>query len=437
MTIFIKNIYNKTLSGKITIDDNFKDGIANYSKEIPFTIEPHQIKEINVPIIFYKEVNGDLKITVSVKGGAKDYTSLAHFYAISPIGIVRIYYNNTLLLGKINVIKENSGIYSAKPIAGFNNTCVVILRNNLNSKVDCDVWIEVIDKDGKVRAKSGIKTVKLDNYSEAKVAFPIFFEEGFEGYTVAHIIPKSVENVDIIYTEGYGIHLVKISDYYRVGRYSAVDVLGNKIPTGTHVVTEVISPVNIENLAYNSSSDVLKAKIKNDKFPVNLTVQYWVDVSRGSNIYYKSSIFQTEIYPKSEKELIVPLTLGDLESGIYNITLYVRVNNFALFNYQKVPVILKKSISIEINGSKGVMQQKSNKESDEIINETSETHKNMTIDIKNLSNNKDNKSNIEESTAKNVKSNIETKKSADNNSILGKISGFFGSIVSTIFSLFG
>lgn len=83
------------------------------------------------------------------------------------------------------------------------------------------------------------------------------------------------------------------------------------------------------------------------------------------------------------------------------------------------------------------MQQKSNKESDEIINETSETHKNMTIDIKNLSNNKDNKSNIEESTAKNVKSNIETKKSADNNSILGKISGFFGSIVSTIFSLFG
>ncbi|ADC69932.1 conserved hypothetical protein [Methanocaldococcus sp. FS406-22] len=429
MSIILKNIYNKTLSGKIIVDDNFKYGVVNYSKEIPFAITPHQTKEISIPIVFYKEVNGDLKITVSVKGGAKDYTCFAHFYAISPIDIVRIYYNNTLLLGRINVIKGNGGIYSAKPIAGFNNTCVVVLRNNLNSKVDCDIWIEVIDKDGNVRAKSSAKTVHLNNYSEVEVEFPIFFDEGFEGYTVAHIIPKSVENVDIIYTEGYGIHLVKISNYYRVGRYSAIDILGDEIPTGTHVVTEVISPVNIEDLNYNNN--ILKAKIRNDKFPVNLTVQYWVEVSKGSNIYYKSSIFQTEIYPKSEKELMIPLRLEGLESGTYNVTLYVRINDFALFNYQKVPVILKKSISIEINGSKGVEGHEFS-EKNEKINGTSESYKNMTESTHNktyILNN--NESNIKEFNNTNY-----TGSNVENESIFGKISKIVGRVISTILGLF-
>ena len=432
MTIIIKNIYNRTLSGKITIEDDFEDKIANYTKEIPFTIEPHKTKEINVPIIFYKEVNGDLKITVSVKGGTKDYTSLAHFYAILPVDVIRVYYNNTLL-GKINVIKGEGGIYSTKPIAGFNNTCVVALRNKLNSKLNCDVWVEVIDKDGKVRAKSDIKTVKLDNYSEAEVAFPIFFEEGFEGYTVAHIIPKSVENVDIIYTEGYGIHLVKISDYYGVGRYSEIDILGNEIPTGTHKVTEIISPVNIENLTYNSSGYILKAKIRNDKFPVNLTVQYWVDISRGSSIYYKSSIFQTNVYPKSEKELMIPLKLDELKSGVYNVTLYVKVNDFAIFNHKKVPAVLKKSITIRINGSEEVMQLESS-EKEETDNGISKSYKNMTEIIQNKTytlNNKE-ESKIKEPNTKNVET-----KNVENNSIFNKITGIVGNIVSTILGLFG
>ncbi|XRP96350.1 hypothetical protein ACO3UB_05250 [Methanocaldococcus sp. 16A] len=427
MTIVIKNIYNRTLSGKITIDDNFNEGIANYSKEIPFTIKPHRTKEINVPIVFYKEINGDLKITVSAKGSAKDYTCLAHFYAVLPVDIVEVQYNNTLLLGKINVIKGCGGVYSAKPIAGFNNTCVVKIRNKLNSKVECNVWIEVIDKDGNVRAKSDIKTVKLDKYSESEVIFPIFFDEGFEGYTIAHVIPKSVENVDIIYTEGYGIHLVKMSDYYRVGRYSAIDILGNKIPTGTHVVTEVISPVNIENLNYNHNNSVLNVKIRNDKFPVNLTVQYWVEISRGSNIYYKSPVFQTDVYPKSEKELTIPLKLKDLESGEYNVTLYVRINDFALVNYQKVPVVLKKSISIEIN--KSIREGEYGFSKNEKISDSLESYENMTKSSSNIKT-KDNSSDIDNiQNTNNVNS--------QNSSIFSKVAGVIGSIVSTILGLFG
>ncbi|ACV25012.1 hypothetical protein [Methanocaldococcus fervens] len=418
MTIIIKNIYNKTLSGKITIDDDFEKGIANYTKEIPFIIKAHEVKEINVPITFYKEVNGDLKITVSVERGAKEYTSITHFFATFPVDVVKVEYNNTLLLGRINVVKGCGGIYSAKPVAGFNNTCLVKIRNKINSEVKCDVWVEVVDRDGNVRAKSDVKTVKLNNYSEVEIAFPIFFEEGFEGYTLVHIIPKSVENVDIIYTEGHGIHLVKIPSYYKVGRYSEIDVLGNKIPTGMHVVTEVISPINIEDLSYNSS--FLSAKIRNDKFPVNLTVQYWVEIREGSNIHYKSSIYQTNVYPKSEKELKIPLNLNNLENGTYNITLYVKINDFAIFNNEKVPVILKKSTSVKINKS----EENENKKIDNSL----EYNENI---AKSYLNNK------MEKIPKNFQENKLNEVNSQNMSIFDRIFGVIGGITSAIFGIFG
>ncbi|CAB3289794.1 conserved protein of unknown function [Methanocaldococcus lauensis] len=419
MTIILKNIYNKTLYGKITIDDNFPKGVANYTKTINFSIYPHTTKKINVPIIFYREINGDLKITVSVDGGAKDSTSLAHFCAVLPIDIIRVYYNNTLLLGKINTINKNGGIYINKPIAGFNNTCVVELRNKLNKDIVCDVWVEVIDENGTIKAKSNCKTVTLKKLSTTEISFPIFFDEGFEGYTIAHIIPKSLENVDITYTEGYGIHPVPISNYYEIGRYSAIDLLGNKVATGTHVVTEVISPVNIENISYNDS--ILIAKIRNDKFPVNLTIQYWAVIENNSKIYYKSPTYQEEIYPKSEKSLKIPIDTKTLKFGRYNVTLYIKIDDFALYNNKKVPIILQKSVSLTNN--KNILNGHHNNLKEQ-----------YNITSKNKSDIINTKGNSTEISRKNAINR--TKKTSEHKNILSNFSEFLEGIVSTIIGIF-
>ena len=429
MTIILKNIYNKTLYGKITIDDDFPKGVANYTKTINFSIYPHTTKKINVPIIFYREVNGDLKITVSVDGGAKDYTSLAHFCAVLPIDVIRVYYNNTLLLGRINAINKNGGIYINKPVAGFNNTCVVELRNKLNKDIVCDVWVEVIDENGSIKAKSNCKTVTLKKLSTAEISFPIFFDEGFEGYTIAHIIPKSLENVDIVYTEGYGIHPVPISNYYEVGRYSAIDLLGNKVATGTHVVTEVISPVNIENISYNDS--ILTAKIRNDKFPVNLTIQYWAVIENNSKIYYKSPIYQEEIYPKSEKSLKIPLDTKTLKFGGYNVTLYIKIDDFALYNNKKVPVILKKTLYFE----KVNMAPTNENITMEIPNSKPEIVNNKTLQPTNKT--KDKTEDVNKNSTIVTLKNVENNTNSQSKSLFDKISEFLKGIISAIVGIFG
>jgi len=421
MTICLKNIYNKTLLGEVILSDKFGKGVVNYTQKVSFTASPHKIVNITIPITFHKEVNGDIKIEVKANDAVKDYITSAHFYAVSPISIVRVYYNNTLLLGRVNIINGSGGVYTNKPVAGFNNTCIVILRNDLNSNITCKVWVEVIDKQGKVRAKSCVKTIKLQKDSEGELSFPIFFNEGFEGYTIVHVIPSSYDrHIDLLYTEGYGIHPVEIPQYYEVGRYSAVDILGNEVPTGTHVVTEVIAPILITHLKYDKDKNAILATLENEKFPVNLTVYYWIIAKNWS-----SSIYSVNLYPKSSKEVLIPMNLS---SGEYNITFYAKVDNFALYNNTLIPVILKKSIVVNIS-SKNINK---NNENNTKIGTTEGNVDLKSAELESNINEKQIKMEEKNNTTT-EKSNKESKKEG---SIFDTLGDFFKGIISIITGFF-
>ncbi|ENN95827.1 hypothetical protein J422_05808 [Methanocaldococcus villosus KIN24-T80] len=336
ITLIIKNKYYKPLSGYIEISDNFEKGVVNYTKRVEFNISAYGVKKIKIPIIFYREVNGDLKVTLKTKNGVKDDCRIIHFYAYLPIEVKEVKYNNSIL-HKISVV-GNGGIYTYNPIAGYNNTCIVRLKNKLNKNISCKVWVEVYNKNGKLEAKSDIKFVKFKPDEEKTLKFNLYFNEGFEGYTLIHAVPMNLENVDVIFTQGLNYHLVQIPKYYEVGRYSHLSLLGLKVSTASHEITRVVSPISIKSLKFENNKII--AEIESNSFPTNLDVNYWINVNN-----YKSEKYSTNLPPKSSKVVEIPISLT---SGNYTIEFCAEVDNFLSIDGKKCPILIKKYLNISI-----------------------------------------------------------------------------------------
>ncbi len=364
MEVTLKNNYNKTLSGYILVEDDFKEEVAEYPTEIYFEVRAHGKETYSIPMKFNREVNGDIKITVKTDYALADSIRTVHFNAYSILNIKKVYYNNTLK-PKIATVNKDSHLFVDYPVAGFNNTCVVVLENPLNKKVRYKTWIEVVDHNGSLRAKSSEKIVEVPprsiNDGITTVDFKIEFKEGFEGYTVFFAVPivDEFKDIEIIYTEGTGTISKEISDYYKIGRYSAIDLL-SKVPTSINKVTKVIAPLNIDNLSYDENQ--IHAHISSElasNYPVNISYEYWVEMEKNGSTVYRSKYYRGTLH--SLETNLVNIPVNDLDNGNYTANLYTKIPDFVYDNGKYHPMILKKSINLTLEKKESHMETENNK----------------------------------------------------------------------------
>ncbi|WP_423792431.1 hypothetical protein ACPB8Q_06815 [Methanocaldococcus indicus] len=418
MTITLYNIYNKTLTGKIIVYDKLnKKGIVNYTSNIYFIVPPHTKKDYNISIKFNREFNGDLYIKVVPDEGAKDSYATVHFNAIYPIRVEYLKYITPLV--KINAIKYNNSIYVNKPVVGIPCKVEVKFANKLNIPLNCEVYLEVINRNGTIEYISPKKDVLVENDSSTVVTFPITFKEGFKGYTVVHIIPKNL-GVDIIFGNGLGLHPVSIPNEYEIGRYSALDLLGNSVPTKTFKLTEVISPVYIENITINNSK--MYVKLSNKDFPLNITAEYWTSFNETPRTI--------SIPPNSYK--VVEIPLKNINSN--KVEFYIKVDKFIILNNTIKSIVLKKEILIK--DFQNISNIVENVVENETTNTTNTTNNNITnlkenITINPTTNNPSPKNTMVKETQQNT-SNMQKE---ENNGLFGFISSIISGIINRVFQI--
>ncbi len=413
ITLILYNMYNKKLKGTVESITNVPESIVNISKKINFTIKPYETKKVMIPIICNREFNGDIKFKISTDKGVKDIWGAVHINAYLPVKVSQVYYQppGTVKINKI----DGGALYIKEPIAGKENKVYVVLNNPLSRDINCKVWVEVIDREGKVRAKTNVKSVKIPKLGEKEVEFNIFFNEGFTGYTIVHVIPEGT-NVDIIFSRGL-VKLCRIPNTIEIGRYSNVDVLGKEVNSRIYLVTQVYSPITIESLNYSNGS--VTAVLKNEHFPTNLTFECGIENS--------NKVIVT-LAPKEVKKVEIPVDHVEKK-----LRFYVKLDKFLLINGKPEPLVIFRDL--EINISKN-MENNSISKNESNLTQLEKKENNQTqIEISENSSSQEvsQSLNVQNSTSENLK-NISSNNS--NSGILGFLYGVVSGVVSTIFSIF-
>ncbi|WP_457612189.1 hypothetical protein [Methanocaldococcus sp.] len=417
ITVTLYNIYNKTLQGTLESSVDVPNYIVNISpKRIDFKIRPYETKNINISLICYREFNGDIKFNVYAKNGVKNYKSLAHVYAYLPVIVDYVYYKP---YGNVRISKvESGGLYTNTPIAGKNNKVYVHLINKLSKDLKCKVWVEFIDRDGKATINSSIKCIEIPALGEKTVNFTMFFNKGYVGYTIVHVIPEDLKNVDIIFSKGL-VKLVKIPNVIKIGRYSNVDLLGNKVHTNIYLVTNVYSPISIKSVEVRNNSVI--AKLENSHFPTNITVDYWVEEQN-----YKSKIYSLTLKPKQEKIVEIPINITNSK-----LRFYVKIDDFLMVDGKKEPFVI--FTDLKVNRSIKMNETKSNKEKENVKVLENNIVQNNSINNSSIENKDITKNKIKNEVKEVLENNVDQNK---NSGILGSILRIFSSIFSMIASIF-
>ncbi|MBA2861724.1 hypothetical protein [Methanococcus maripaludis] len=364
LDVTLKNNYNRTLTGKLYIGNHYNEenvyesGVFETSDPITFKLSPKEKNTYSIDLKFNREVNGLIEIVVDTEGAAVDedddiagYSTMVHFDAYNIMDVRKVWYNNTIL-PKIATINENGALFVNYPLAGFNNSCVASFESRVSDDITYKMWVEVYDSDGNLKATSDKKNVLVKSKTSSEnlqtADFDIFFEEGFVGYTLFHAVPLTdFEDVDIFYTEGSGTVSKDINPLAPVGRYSSIDLL-NAIPTSTNKITEVVAPINIDDMVYNENSlNVVISSGLSSIYPVNLTYFYKITISNDKETIYKSPTYEDIIHSTESKPLTIKL--GDIDGEKYNIVFEVEIPDFAMGSGKYYPMILKKSLTIYNN----------------------------------------------------------------------------------------
>jgi hypothetical protein len=362
VNVTLKNNYNRTLVGKVYIGNRYNEkntyeqGIFTVNDPLTFRIAPNSKNTYELPIVFNREVNGPIEFIIDVDGAATDnnrkvtaQSTFFQFNAKNLLNVKKVWYNNTIM-PKISTVNHGGGLFVNYPVAGYNNTCIVALDNEISIPATYRMWVDVYDSKGVLKATSKEKIVTVNNRNSndplQTVEFDIFFEEGFLGYTLFHAVTTDdFGNVEILYTEGFGTVSRNINPNSNIGRYSAIDLL-NKVPTSMNKVTEVVSPLNIKDLTYSESgvTAIISSGLSSNH-PVNITYYYNIEIQENKNTIYKSPNYQDMIHSTESKPLNIKLNELDPEKS-YEITFRVSIPNFALKSGNYLPIELKKSLKI-------------------------------------------------------------------------------------------
>lgn len=364
MNVTLKNNYNRTLTGKLYVgdhydeDNSYESGVFETTEPITFKLSPKEKNTYSIDLKFNREVNGLIEVVVDTNGAAVDedddiagYSTMVHFDAYNILDIRKVWYNNTIL-PKIVTINEKGGLFLNYPLAGFNNSCAVSFESMVSEDITYKMWVEVYDSNGNLKATSDKKNVLVNAKSTSgnlqTADFDIFFEEGFIGYTLFHAVPlNDFEDVDIFYTEGSGTVSKDINPLAPVGRYSSIDLLSS-IPTSTNKVTEVVAPINIDDMAYTENNlNVVISSGLSSIYPVNLTYFYKITISNDNKIIYKSPTYKDIIHSTESKPL--KIKLGDVDGETYDIVFEVEIPDFAMESGTYHSMILKKYLTIANN----------------------------------------------------------------------------------------
>ncbi|WP_292459956.1 hypothetical protein, partial [Methanothermococcus sp.] len=326
LNVKLVNNYNKTLSGKIVLNDNLKKGVVNYPSTISFKLKSNGENTLVIPITFYTGARGEVQFTVKTDDALAKYSKFIHFNAQNIKA--KLYYNGTFS-PKIAIVNNNS-IFNHYPVAGCYNNFVVRLKNPLDEKIECLTWIEVVKGDNYVKNTSKM-VVNIPPKGFKTINFKIKFNEGFEGYILLYAIPTT---------------------------YHKYNNISNIAPIVTKSI-KVVAPLSI-NLNYytcNTSKNNSQIHIEiisnsTEVFPVSIHYNYWTELIKNNVSIFKSVKKHAIICPLEIKNIYIKL--GNLGEGNYTLNFYVEIPNFIKENNKYRPMILKRSKNIII-AKKGKM----------------------------------------------------------------------------------
>ncbi|HIP17354.1 MAG TPA: hypothetical protein EYG76_03510 [Methanothermococcus okinawensis] len=402
LKITIKNYYNKSLSGNLTLTSkDFNENIAKYPSKTPFYLRPHEEKTIDIPIYFNVPAKGDIKFTLEVNDALLSYSKLIHFNAQNIDVSIKYTGPNRPKVMTTN----NKPIYQNLPVAGYKNKFTVVYRNPLDEDIKLKTWIKVTREDGTIEALTHEKIIDIPPNDERSVDFEIKFDNGFYGMLQVYALP--------------------IDKNYNASNITPVLV----------EFIKVICPLSIINMKYNNSIVYAEVAFNNmTPYPNGITYNYWFELVNNDKIVFKSKTYNKTIYPNEVNR--IRLKLMDVNDTNSTLKLYVKIPDFVMINGEYYPIIITKHILIS-NNEKTMGINISNNEKTMGINNRSLLENNTIID--NL-NKKISKDNITTTTEKNTGNKTEinsTSAESMNKGIIETVYLIISNTINNILSLFG
>jgi len=373
LKITLKNCYNKTLSGNLTVDAlDFNKEIMKCPSRLSFRINPGRKTTLYLPISFNTAVKGDIKFTVKVDGALTSYSKIFHFNVnnikadieyISPYSV------------KVTLLKNGSQ-YSNIPVPGYENKFKITFRNPMDEDIRVFTWIEVKGENNEFKESSDKKIICIPSKGEKSVYFKLKFNEGFKGYLQVYISPVN---------------------------YS------NPILVASKYIT-VFSPLSIEKLQYNNSK--IYGEIKYS-YPCTKPIyyRYWYVLEKDNEKVFESTKYSKVIYPGEVNK--IEFRLQGLKDSEYTLRFFVEIPDFVKINYTDYPILLERSIKLN-----------NTIENTSLLNIT---NNNSSINLSVVYN--------ESEITKSMSST--TKESKSSNGIIGTIFASIMEIVGRIFHFFG